>query len=154
RGSGALAFRERPAESGFVGSVECQSVNRATRRGQVVCGSEKSNRGCASRDPQDAIPFQPGELFCRDLMLLLRPLEQPRELRSLPNGIEPWIAAHGGITKDPAPDHTLEQLQCGIGLVQVCQMPRQIKEPFRIAERGIEKTPDGGDAAHWIAFDH
>src|SRR5258705_13002044 len=107
----------------------------------------RSNRGCSSRDPQYPIPFQPGELSRRNLVLLLRPLEQPHELRPLPNGIEPRIAGHGWITKDPARNHTLEKLQCGIDLVQVCQMPRQIQEPFRIAERGMDNAPDGGDAA-------
>jgi len=62
----------------------------------------------------------------RNLVLLLRPLEQPHEVPPLPKRIEPRIAGHGGITKDPAPDHTLEKLHCGIDLVQVCQMPRQI----------------------------
>jgi hypothetical protein len=47
-----------------------------------------------------------------------------------------------------------KKLQCGIDLVQVCQMPRQIQEPFRIAERGFENAPDGVDAALSIPFDH
>ena len=79
----------------------------------------RSSPACVSRNPQNPISFQPDELSRRNLVLLLRPLKQPHELRPPPNGIEPRIVGHGRMTKDPAGDYTLEELQCGIDLVQV-----------------------------------
>src|SRR5439155_11588110 len=85
-----------------------------------------------SPDPQYPIPFEPGELSLRHAMLLLRPPEQRRELRPLPNRIEPRIAQHGGITKEPAANHALKKLERGIDLIQACEMPSQIKEAFGV----------------------
>jgi hypothetical protein len=87
-------------------------------------------RGCPSPKPRYSIPFEPGELSCRHLMMLLRFSRQPREMRSLPNRLKPRIAQHGGITKEPPSNHAFKKFERGIDLVQACEMPRQIKESF------------------------
>jgi hypothetical protein len=72
----------------------------------------------------------------------------------LPNGIEPRIVRHGRIANVSACDDAFKKFKRGIRRVQPCQMPGQILQRFRIAERGTGNAPDGGNAGRRIAFDH
>ena len=59
---------------------------------------------------QYPIPLEACELCSRKAMLLLRLLQQLRELRPFPNRIEPRVAGQGGITAVSAFDHAFKEL--------------------------------------------
>src|ERR1700722_17976381 len=129
----------------------------AARRQEAMDGGQNpglAHPRCPSPDPQYPIPFEPHELSFRHMMLLLRHRKLPREPRALANRFEPGIAQHGGVAKEPAAYHTLKKFKRGIVLVQACEMPRQIKEPFGVAELGSEDAPDRGNARWRISLDH
>src|SRR5438046_366059 len=78
-----------------------RSATAGARSGRHSGTLRLSYAAWPSPHPQYPIPFEPGELSLRHLMLLLRPPKQPRKLRPLPNRLQPRIAQHGGITKEP-----------------------------------------------------
>ena len=98
------------------------------RRPQQRSSLAFRNVGKSCRNSQYPIPFEPGELFRGRVMLLLCPPEQLRKPQLLANWIEPRVARHGGIAKEPTADNTLHEVERQIGLVQMREVPRQIEE--------------------------
>ena len=77
------------------------------------------SRGRPERSHPAGIPFEPGELFHRRLMLLLYLGEQRHEPRQLPNRLKPRIAQHSGIAEESRRRPRVQTVQGGIDLVQV-----------------------------------
>src|SRR5262245_4569897 len=86
-------------------------------------------------------------------MLGLGASHQLRENRLLSNRVEPPVARHRGIAKEPAANDALEEVEGGPRFVQVCEVSRQVEETLRIAEVGADDAFDGGDALGGTSLD-
>ena len=85
-------------------------------------------------------------------MLGFAPTKQVLERWFPAEWVEPGILGHGWETEEAALDDPFEELECGLYLLKMREMSREIEEAFGILEVRGHNPIDCGDALRIVSF--
>ena len=106
----------------------------------------------SARDAQHLFTLKLGERGCS---LAMPGLGLPKRLRERwfpAERVEPRIVGHGWKTDEAALDDSFKKLECGLDLLEMREMSREIEEAFGISEVRGHNPIDRGDALRSVAF--